>query len=63
MSWEQVRNLESLATLQMKIAEDALDDCIEYLREDRRKFEEALEKSRQIKGKAYGPGCIGYSIE
>ena len=59
MSWEEVRNQASLAALNAKIAEDALDDCIEYLRECRKRLGEASKQIREIEAEDTGSSCLG----
>lgn len=61
MSWEEVRDLANLAKLNAKIAEDNLDDAINYLIECRRRLEESLEKSEPRDKKGKELGCVGYS--
>lgn len=61
MSWKEVRNLESLSAMNMKIAEDALDDAVQYLIGCRRNLEEAQNQLKQVDWKRNGPSCIGYS--
>jgi hypothetical protein len=55
MSWEDVRNLESLSALEMKMAEDALDDAIGYLAECIKKLDKAGNLAEEIKNQKSDP--------
>ena len=48
-SWEDVKNLEELCQLNLKIAMDALDDAVEYCEDCRRNLEEAMKNLNGVR--------------
>ena len=49
--WQEVIDLENLTQLNLKIAQDALDDAIQYLQECRENLEKALLLIRMYYGR------------
>jgi hypothetical protein len=49
MSWQDVTDLESLASLNTRLAEEMLDNVIEHLADCREKLESALANSSDLK--------------
>jgi len=53
MTWQDVKGLEDLAQLNLKLNSDALDDAIEYLVECQQRLEKALGLLREYNDEYY----------